>query len=155
MVVHRFLNSTDYLHLILGTSKNRFFASFVQSLRPLRLTWFGFNRKVRNGLCKGGKVQIGCVSSPLTSFSFYRDFLFFGFAHRFDKSTPPTKRLTHAIFSPSARSHPQPTNTISNNKTPQLHSTQKAKPSCRRTWKMRTIFTHLLQRPLTTMQESC
>jgi len=33
-------------------------------LRPLRLKEFGFNRKVRYGLRKGRKVQIGCVSAP-------------------------------------------------------------------------------------------
>jgi len=48
----------------MGTSKNRFFASFAQSLRPLRLKEFGLNRKVRHGLRKVRKVQIGYVSAP-------------------------------------------------------------------------------------------
>ena len=54
-----------YGHFHEGISKNRFFASFAQPLRPLRLKQFGFNRKVRNGLRKVRKVQIGCVSASV------------------------------------------------------------------------------------------
>ena len=40
-------------------------ASSAQSLRPLRLKQFGFNRKVRHGLRKVRKAQIGCVSASV------------------------------------------------------------------------------------------
>jgi len=43
---------------LLGISKNRFFAPFAQSLRPLRLNSLFFNRKVRKGMRKGRKENV-------------------------------------------------------------------------------------------------